>query len=368
MKILFLGDYSNVHASLAEELKHRGHDVTVVSDGGRYMQTNKDITLDRKSGLKGAVKYMFDIATAFPRFRNFDVVQLINPHFLSLRPSKLKFFFNLLKKNNHSIFLTLAGNDYHFVEACIAKDMFRFSEFRVGTTPTEFDTLTHHSALWTQPVCREYADFVYDNIDGGISLLPEYDMASRPVLGDRLAFANLPIDLSQYQFNPIENYDKIRFFIGIREGMKIQKGTGILLDMCRRIESRYPDLCDVECVSNLSLKEYLEKMSKSHIVLDQLYSYSPGMNALQAMAMGRIAATGGQPEYYDYIGKDYHPLIPLSPLKSIEYWEDYMIQLINNPDKMHQMSVQGRKLAEENNDIKLVTDRFENHWNKILER
>ncbi|MDE5790207.1 MAG: hypothetical protein K2H96_03140 [Muribaculaceae bacterium] len=366
MNILFFGDYSNVHASLASELRHRGHKVTVVSDGGRYMETEKDITLDRQPGIKGTLKYVYEVVKTFPQFKGFDVVQLINPHFLSLKPEKLKYFFNLLKKNNHSVFLTLAGNDFHFVDACINSDMFRFSEFRVGKTPTEFDKLTNHSTLWTQPVCRDYANYIYDNIDGAMSLLPEYDMASRPFLGKRLEFTNLPINLSQYKFSPIQNPDKIRFFIGIREGMRIQKGTGLMLEMCRKLESRYPELCEVECVSNLSLREYLRRMSRSHIVLDQLYSYSPGMNALQAMAMGRLAGTGGQPEYYKYINRDYRPIIALTPLKTLPEWEDYLLSLIQNPDEMYQMSINGRKLVEENNDIGLVADRFENHWKKIM--
>ena len=43
-------------------------------------------------------------------------------------------------------------------------------------------------------------------------------------------------------------------------------------------------------------------MRQSHLLLDQLYSYSPATNALQAMAMGVVAASGAQPEYYEYIG------------------------------------------------------------------
>ncbi|MDE5806553.1 MAG: hypothetical protein K2H76_00425 [Muribaculaceae bacterium] len=368
MKILFFGDYSNVHASLASELKKRGHDVTVISDGGRYMDTEKDILIDRRPGIQGTFKYLFDLARLFPTIKGFDVVQVINPHFLDLKPDKIKFFFKRLKKNNRSIFLTLAGDDYHFVNACLNSNMFRFSEFCVGQTPTEFERISHRGQLWTQPVCRDYALYLYDNLDGAMSLLPEYDMASRSSLGDRLAFTNLPIDLSAYNYNPLVETKKIRFFIGIREGMKIQKGTGMLLDMCRNIERKYPELCEVECVSNLPLKEYLGRMSDSHIVLDQYYSYSPGMNALQAMALGKIAGTGGQPEYYDYINWQEHPVIPLSPLRSIKEWEDYLLKLMQNPAKMREMSLQGRKLVERNNDIRLVADRFEKHWNNILNK
>ena len=58
MKILFVGDYSGYHASLAAELRRRGHDVTVVSDGNKYMDTARDVSLDRKPGFIGSLKYL----------------------------------------------------------------------------------------------------------------------------------------------------------------------------------------------------------------------------------------------------------------------------------------------------------------------
>lgn len=362
MKILFLGDYSNLHACLAGELRELGHDVTVISDGGRYMDTARDILLDRKPGKAEAILYLGKLLSVVPKIKGYDVVQLINPHFLSLRPEKLKFLLNLIKRNNKSVFLTLAGNDWHFVNACINTDIFRFSEFRVGNEQTEFDRITHHSRNWLGAGMKEYAEFLYDNIDGAMSVLPEYDMASRPVLGDRLKFTNLPVDLQNVPYAPIDLSGKITLFIGMRSGMEIQKGTAMLLEMCRDIENKYPDLCTVECAKDLSLKEYLNRMSRSTIVLDQYYSYSPGTNGLQAMALGKIAGTGAQPEFYDYIGTSERPIIPLSPLLTVDKWETYLIELMADNERMKTMSIQGRKLVEANNDAKNVARKFVNHW------
>jgi hypothetical protein len=41
MKILLIGEYSNVHWTLAEGLRALGHQVTVVSDGDRWLLTLK---------------------------------------------------------------------------------------------------------------------------------------------------------------------------------------------------------------------------------------------------------------------------------------------------------------------------------------
>lgn len=366
MKILFLGDYSNLHACLASVLKKRGHEVTVVSDGGRYMDTARDILLDRRPGPLGSVRYFFDLLSVIPKIKGYDVVQLINPHFLRLRPEKLRRVFDLLKRRNGSVFLTLAGNDYHFVKACLDGGMFRFSEFKVGAETTEFERTVRRAAGWTGPGLGEYADYLYGQIDGAMSVLPEYDMASRPALGDRLAFTNLPVDLANLPCKGIDTGREPVIFIGMRGGMEIQKGTAKLLEISRELERELPGRCRVECVTNLPLREYLRRMGESHIVLDQLYSYSPGMNGLQAMALGKVSGTGAQPEYYRYLGEpEERPVFRLSPLEDVK---GRLRELVLDPERMARMGEEGRRLVERNNDVELVATRFENHWERILSR
>lgn len=47
MKILLLGEASNLHWTLAEGLRTLGHDVTVVSNGSGFMDNRRDIDLRR---------------------------------------------------------------------------------------------------------------------------------------------------------------------------------------------------------------------------------------------------------------------------------------------------------------------------------
>lgn len=366
MKILFFGDYSNLHACLAGELRRRGHDVTVISDGGRYMDTAHDILLDRNPGRLGSVRYLYRLFSLIGSLRGYDVVQLINPHFLSLKPNRIRYFFDILRRDNGSVFLTLAGNEYNFVEKCMHTDMFRFSEFRVGDDSTEFESATHRGAMWADSALRPFSDYVYSRIDGAMSVLPEYDMAARPILGDRLKFTNIPVDLSMLPFRPLEVDGKVRFFIGIRKGMEVQKGTLRLWEMVEEIRKEYPGKCEVTHVSNLPLREYLERMGESHIVLDQLYSYSPGTNGFQAMALGRVAATGAQLEYYSYIGETRRPLIALSPL-DMEGTRSLLRSLVLDPSPLAGMGREGREIVERDNDVRVVAGKFESHWKAILE-
>ncbi len=368
MRILFLGDYSNLHACLAREVRRLGHEVTVVSDRGGHMQTEADIFLARSPGFKGAIKYITDILRALPLLKNYDVVQLINPHFLRLKPSKIRLIFDYIRRHNRSVFLTLCGNDYFFVKACADAKMFRFSEFRIGDRPAPLPlTEPMREKGWLLPETARYNNYLYENIDGAMSVLPEYDMVGRALLGDKVAYTGIPVDLTQLHPTPLKIDGKVRILVGMRPGMEIQKGTAKLLEICREIEKEMPDRVAVEVVKGLSLHDYLNKIRESHIVIDQLYAYSPATNALQTMALGRVAATGAEPEYYQRINEPViRPLIPLSPLD--DDIKGTLISYITDPEGLSVMAEQGRRIVERENSSDIVARRFINHWIRTLNR
>jgi len=98
MRILLLGEYSNVHATLAEGLRTIGHTVTVVSNGDFWKNYPRDIDVSREAGKWGGIKLMLKIATLLPRMRGYDIVQLINPMFFELRAERLFPLYHYLRK------------------------------------------------------------------------------------------------------------------------------------------------------------------------------------------------------------------------------------------------------------------------------
>ena len=370
MKILMLGDYSNLHACLAKELRKRGHDVTLVSDRGVYMRTDADIELRRKQGILGSIGYLYKVLALLPSWSGYDVVQLINPGFLSLKPGKLRMIYDILKKNNHSVFLTLCGDDHFFVNDCVNADLFRFSEFRVGKEKTDYvKSNPQKEKGWLIPDHASYTKYLYDTIDGAMSVLPEYDMSARRHMNpDKLLFTNLPIEIENLEFTSFNTDGPIRILIGMRGDMEIQKGTSRMLDICRELEAELPDRVKVNTVRNLSLSDYLNELRASHIVIDQLYSYSPATNALQTMALGRISASGGQSEYYEYINENTHPIFCLSPLDNEEVIKERLRSLVLDVDVMKRMATEGRRLVERHNDVRYIAPLFEEHWIKHLKK
>ena len=368
MKILMLGDYSNLHASLAKELRRRGHEVTLVSDRGGYMKTDADVEMRRHPGIFGSFAYLYRVMATLPSWSGYDVVQLINPQFLSLKPGKLKIIFDILKKNNRSVFLTLCGNDHFFVKDCVYSDLFRFSEFRIGKEKAPLVLCDpNRENGWLIPAHADYTQHLYDNVDGAMSTLPEYDMSARQHMDpEKLVFTNLPISLDSLKFTPMNLDNPIRVLIGMRGGMEIQKGTARMLDICKELEKEMGGQFEVKVVKNLPLDDYLNELRNSHIVIDQLYSYSPGMNALQTMALGRITASGGQPEYYEYIGENTQPIFCLTPLEDAETIKNRLKELILDAERLKSMSEEGRRLVERHNDVGKVASLFEEHWQKQI--
>lgn len=364
MRILFVGDYSNLHATLAKELKKRGHEVTVLSDKGGYLDSYADIFLQREKGIPGSIKYLYNLFTILPSLKDYDIVQFINPNFLNLRPGKIKYFFDRLKNQNGKMFLTLAGNDYYYCKACLDGKLFRFSEFKIGNEFTDFHKSNPNLLYgWTSYMNRNWNEYFYDNIDGAMSVLPEYDMVAKEIIPEKTIFTNIPINIDDL---PEPDYDfsyPIKLFIGIRPGTEIQKGGKKLLKIIKDIESRMSDKVIVESVSNLSVSNFIKKMSQSHIVLDQLYAYSPATTALLGMSMGKTVGSGAQEEYYNYIDNSAtRPLISLSPFDTDI--KERLIELIENPEDIKTRGKESKMIAENNNDVKKVVDKFIAHWQR----
>ena len=366
MKILFIGDYSNLHTTLSRELRRMGHQADVLSDRCGHMNLDTDFYLKRTPGIIGGFKYLYDLFNLLPLLKGYDAVQLINTNFLSLKPQKYKYFFDILRKQNGSVFLTLAGNDYYYCKACYDAQIFRFSEFKVGKefAPGHL-AKPEHLYGWISNANKNWADYLLENINGAMAVLPEYEMAAKPILGDKVKFTNLPIDFSELPSNPCHFKDeKVNILVGMRSGYENMKGSKILYKIAKELEDEMPEKVKTDLVKDLPFKEFLNRLAISDIVLDQLYSYSPAMTALYGMSLGKVVGTGAQPEYYEYIGNPIEkPIFSLSPFDTDI--KDRLKTLIENREEIVKKGLQSRHIALENNDAKVVTEKFLSIWLKM---
>lgn len=373
MKILFLGDASNMHNCLAQQLRAMGHEVMVASNGSTWMNTARDITLLRRPGIVGAFAYVFDVYKSLHKMQGFDIVEVNNPMFLMLKPWRHRPVIEYLKRHNRKLVLSALGTDYSYYMACHNGKTFRYSDFMIGSRPSPYVNSSEYIAQeqdnWKLPMMKDYNEFFLSKIDGAVSCLYEYHVVYKPILGDRLAYGGIPIDTTAIQPHFIESEPgKVRFFIGIQKDRNVLKGTDRLLAALKRLHDRFPDKCEMEVVTSVPYDEYVGRMKRSHVILDQLYSYTPATNALLAMAQGMVAVSGAEPEFYDFIGEtDNHPIINVLPEPADDI-DRRLEWIIDHKNQLPALSHASRAFVEKHNAAPVVAQRYLDFWEKILSR
>ena len=363
MRILLLGEYSNVHHTLALGLRELGHEVTVASDGDHWKDYPRDIDLSRRSlGRWDTLAYLWKVKRTFRKFRGYDIVQIINPVFLDLRAERMWPYYEALRQHNGAIFMGAFGMDYYFVNACLNCKTFRYSDFNLGMQVRE----NQDNAVWIKDWYKgskgELNHKVAKDCNGIIAGLYEYYASYAPHYKEKLAFIPFPIQLSATEaYHQRGLNDKVKFFIGIMRGRSVYKGTDIMLKALERVAADYPELCEIVKVESVPFAEYRKLMRGSDVILDQLYSYTPAMNALEAMAQGLVVVGGGEPENYEILNeKEIFPIINVQPNEEQVYIA--LRDLVLNRQELPRLSAESRLYIQRHHDHVKVAKQYLDFW------
>lgn len=372
MKILLLGDASNCHRTLATGLQRIGQDVTVASDGTMWMNTERDIDLLRHhKGKLGGLELWWRVRHKLhSQLKGFDIVAIHNPIFLSLKPHRCCYIFNRLKRENRTVFLTALGTDTPYIEECLDPNgKLPYNEVLHHGKPAPY--FIEHPELvtaWTQPPLKPHCDYIYRNIDGAVAVLYEYYLTIRRALpAEKCAYGGIPIDTDALQ--PVELPDrpaKIKFFLGRHNYRMKIKGTDRFEIALRRAMERHPGKAELIIVENRPYKEYIELLRDAHVVLDQAYSYTPATNALLAMAYGQNVVSGGEPEYYDFIGEHTNRPIINSPVE-VDDMVAMFEQIILHPEQIRERGLRSREFVAKHNSCETVARRYLDFWQSRLQ-
>ncbi|MDE5839195.1 MAG: hypothetical protein K2H39_09075 [Paramuribaculum sp.] len=365
--ILLLGDYSNCHRTLATGLRALGCSVTVASDGSGWMKTRRDIDISRgKSKLSGAgllLRSRFgDLSRAL---RGFDIVAIHDLNFLPLRPVWLRPLLRRLKRGNGSLFLTAMSTDIAYLDMVSPPDSpLRYSEWFIGDSPSR-----HHLAnsdkwnAWHAPELVDYQREALDLLDGAVSVLYEYHLGMVTALGEgRCAYGGIPIDTQMLE--PVtfpEETEKVKFFLGRDRTRKLMKGSDLLETAARTVVEEMPHAAELKIVENLPFDEFLTQLRTGHVVLDQIYSYTPATTALMAMALGLNTVSGAEPEYYDFIGERQNRPIVNAPVQLPDLTET-LRSIVLNKNEIAGRGAASREFVMKHNSAEVVAERFLDFW------
>ena len=276
------------------------------------------------------------------RLRGFDVVQLINPMFLELKARRILPIYNYLRKHNGKMFMGAFGMDYYWVETCRTKKPLRYSDFNIGA-----ELRTNRDAIkeindWIGTDKEHLNRYIAADCDGIVSGLYEYDVCYKLYFPNKTTFIPFPIkpcDDNATTHRCVSDNGKVKIFIGINKTRSEYKGTDIMLAAAEEVAKRHADKVEIVKAESVPFSKYEKMMDGADIVLDQLYSYTPAMNALLAMSKGIVCVGGGEPESYDALGeKELRPVINVEP--NFQSVERELEAIVTDPGRINELKKQ----------------------------
>ena len=140
-----------------------------------------------------------------------------------------------------------------------------------------------------------------------------------------------------------------------------------MLSALRRVEAAHPDHCQVTVVESVPFQQYIQLLNQAHVQLDQLYSYTPSMNALQAMAQGMVVVSGGEPESYAIIGEqELRPIVNVQPDEESVYQQ--LLNLVQHPELIEQLSRQSIEYIRRHHSHTAVAKQYVELYNKTIKQ
>ena len=377
MRILLIGEFSRLHNSLKEGLVALGHEVIIVANGDGFKNYPVDLSTKAKwceTKLGNIPRQLifrltkFDIARIefgirfylhLDKLKNFDVVQLINESPIQTTPRFERFLLKKLFAQNKKSFLLCCGVDYLVAKHLIEKKE-RYSimnpYFENPKLKKEFSYILN----FLSNNHKKTHDLVYQNIQGVICSDMDYVLAMQkhPMF---LGLIPNPINTDAIEFSELKIEDKIIIFLGINRGTYYTKGIAFFEKALEIIKVKYSSKIEIIIAENLPYLTYINQYNRAHIILDQVYSFDQGYNALEAMAKGKVVFTGAENEFTQYYNLT--EKVTINALPDVDYLINELEHLINNPNEMIAIGTRARNFIEKEHNYIEVANKYLSKWN-----
>lgn len=379
MKILLIGEYSRLHNSLKEGLESLNHEVTIVGTGDKFKNFPVDLSISpniissfailqfinkislRLFGLnlesiEKGIRFYF----LLPQLQNYDVVQLINSNAIETFP---KWSISLLKKvfsKNGKISLLICGEETPII-AILLKNNLKYSILTPYFTNPKLKKHYTYSLKYVTKKYKKLYEFVGSNANGIIVSDLDYKIPMSQTKTN-FTFVPNPINTDTIPFSRATINDKIVIFHGINKYSSIKKGNSIFERALLKIQEKYPTKVKVIIANSLPYDAYQEAYNEAHILLDQVYSFDQGYNALEAMARGKVVFTGAEIEFmahYNLAEK-----VAINALPDVDYIVNELCFLIENPEEIVAIGNRARIFIEQEHNYIAIAKKYLEAWNQ----
>lgn len=382
MKILLIGEASFLHNTLKKGLLERGHRVITMSDGNGWHDAPRDIDLrrDGRWGKLGGLRVVWQLLCHLPQLCGNDVVQIHNYQFVPLMYRWNTLLLRFLKLTNRRV-----------VKGCFGDDPQIFRRQAQGV-PAYSDT------YWSGQLqnADQHRDRIAEVIEHGaeaswrktthmadalVACLYEYWLDyNEPPYAAKLHYVPLPMECEEMVKcvdndppSPSHPNDSqlptnlttspshhLTILIGLQPKRDFMKGAMKIAAFVEEVARRHPGKVQIKYVEGVPYDEYMHLLAKADVLVDQLYSYTPSMNSLAAMARGTVVIGGGEEEYYEFIGEDtLRPIINVRPDVPDEENITAIERALFTDGMLERMAQESIQFVHKYHDYRLVAKQYE---------
>lgn len=377
MKILLIGEYSRLHNSLKEGLVTQNHHVITVATGDHFKKYNVDYSVHSAffSGfwfVRKAVTLVYKITTIdlekieravrfyflLPKLKGFNHVQLINSDAIETYPFLARFLYKKVFENIESRSLLVCGDDTPIIDYLFKKKL----KYSVLTPYFEDNSLRKNFEFplkYRTNSYRKTFDWLYKNCDSLIASDLDYKIPLE-AMGYKPRFIPNPINTDIIEWKELEINTRIVIFLGINRGSYIKKGIPFFEKALATVKEKYNNKVEIIISENIPYSQYISLYDKAHILLDQVYAYDQGYNALEAMAKGKVVFTGAETEFTQHYNLTKR--VAVNALPDVESLVNELSFLIDNPDEIIAIGKRARTFIEKEHNYMKIANNYLDVW------
>lgn len=377
MQILLVGEYSRLHNSLKEGLESLGHNVTIVGCGDKFKQFPVDYSIYARFSNTKPILYLHKLLrklhllnleklekairfyVLLPKFKTYDHVQLINSDALETYPVLSRLLYKKLFQNIKNRSLLVCGDETPIIDYLFQKEL-KYSILTPYFENHQLEKSFQFPLKYRRDSYRKTFDWLEKNVQHLLTSDLDYEIPMQK-LGYPTHFIPNPINTDTLAFEPNPITDKIVIFLGINRLSYLKKGIRFFEEALEIIKKQYPEKVDIIVTENIPYQQYITLYQKAHILLDQVYAYDQGYNALEAMAKGKVVFTGAETEFLNHykIQEDEACINALPNAEAIAFKLSFLIE---NPQQIEAISNQARLFITKNHQYQLIAKKYLSVW------
>lgn len=372
MKILLIGEASFLHNTLKKGLLERGHRVTTMSDGNGWHDAPRDIDLrrDGRWGKLGGLRVVWQLLRHLPQLCGNDVVQIHNYQFVPLMYRWNTLLLRFLKLTNRRVVKGCFGDDPQIFRRQ-AQGVPAYSDTYWSGQLQNADQHRYRIAEVVEHGAEASWRKTTHMADALVACLYEYWLDyNEPPYAEKLHYIPLPIECEEMvrlcdgeMVKCVGNdapSHPLTILIGLQPKRDFMKGAMKIAAFVEEVARRHPGKVQIKYVEGVPYDEYMHLLAEADVLVDQLYSYTPSMNSLAAMARGTVVIGGGEEEYYEFIGEDtLRPIINVRPDVPDEENIATIERALFTDGMLERMAQESVEFVHKYHDYRLVAKQYE---------